>query len=94
VRTPAQTWSVLHRRAQHLAAVRFLVLASPALSECLARPPAPDDAALFDANAVHAVQTFTKAVTHHVDFLDVSFRAMAASGGFGFGRLVMLAKFV
>ena len=84
----------LHRLGLHLAAVRFLTLASPALARCLDRAAAPDDQALFDATAVHAVQTFTKAIAHHVDFLDVSFKAVASGPGLGFGRLVMLAKFI
>jgi lysine-N-methylase len=88
----------LHRLGLHVAAVRFLTLASPALARCLGRAAQAEDlaadVAAFDGAAVHAVQTFTKAITHHLDFLDVSYRAVAGSGGFGFGRLVMLAKFI
>ena len=84
----------LHRLGLHVAAVRFLTLASPSLARTLAAPPSAADQEIFDATAVHAVQTFTKAITHHLDFLDVSYRAVAKSGGAGFGRLVMLAKFV
>jgi lysine-N-methylase len=84
----------LHRLGLHVAAVRFLTLASPALARMLTAAPSADDDDVFAATAVHAVQTFTKAITHHLDFLDVSYRAVAKSGGAGFGRMVMLAKFI
>jgi hypothetical protein len=45
--------------------------------------------------AVDVVQTFTKAIGHHPDYLEAALhRGAVATGGFTFGRLVLLAKFV
>jgi hypothetical protein len=48
----------------------------------------------LDRVVVHVVQTFTKAIGHQVAYLDVAFRAARDSGGFSFGRLLVLAKFI
>jgi hypothetical protein len=60
----------------------------------LAAAPAPGDRAVLDRVVVHVVQTFTKAIGHQVAYLDVAFRAARDSGGFSFGRLLVLAKFI
>jgi len=79
----------LYRLAVHLAAVRLLTLLHPELAETSA------DQATMDRVAVDVVQTFTKAIGHHPDYLEAALhRGAAASGGFSFGRLVLLAKFV
>ena len=44
--------------------------------------------------AVHAIQTFTKVIGHHVEFTETLLRPAGETTGFTFGRLVMLAKFV
>jgi len=86
----------LYRLAVHLAAVRLLVVLHPALAERLAAAPdAPADGEVFDRVAVEAVQTFTKAIAHHPDYLDAAVnQAAARAGGVTFGQLVLLAKFV
>ena len=44
---------------------------------------------------VEAVQTFTKAIGHHPDYLDAALhRGAVQGGGFTFGQLVLLAKFI
>ena len=78
----------LYRLAVHLAAVRLLTVLHP---EAHADP----DRASMNRIAVDVVQTFTKAIGHHPDYLEAALhRGAAATGGFTFGRLVMLAKFV
>jgi lysine-N-methylase len=85
----------LYKLGIHLATVRFLTVMHPDLAERLAGSPDPEaDAKALDQVAVHVVQTFTKAIGHHLEYVDTLLRAGAESGGFTFGRLVMLAKFV
>lgn len=86
----------LYRMAVHLAAVRLLVVLHPALAERLAAAADPSsDGEVFDRVAVEVVQTFTKAIAHHPDYLDAAVNQGAArAGGFTFGQLVLLAKFV
>jgi lysine-N-methylase len=55
-------------------------------------PTAVADAAR--ASAILVVQTFTKAISHHSDFLDAIHEADDRPGGMTFGRLVLFAKFV
>lgn len=86
----------LYRLGIHLATVRFLTVMHPDLAARLAAP-ADDpqaDARALDATAVHVAQTFTKAIGHHLEYLETLLRSGAESGGFSFGRLVILAKFV
>jgi lysine-N-methylase len=84
----------LYKLQVQLAAIRFLTIAHPDLAALLAAPSAPDDRATFDRVVVHVAQTFTKAIGHQVAFLDAAFQAARDSGGFTFGRLLILAKFV
>lgn len=85
----------LTKLAIHLAAVRFLTVTHPEIAERLAAPPDPElDARTLDHAAVHAIQTFTKAIGHHLEFTETLLRPAGAATRFTFGRLVMLAKFV
>ncbi|HEY8924404.1 MAG TPA: hypothetical protein VIU64_08490, partial [Polyangia bacterium] len=86
----------LYRLAVHLCAVRLLVVLHPALAERLAGAPDPAaDGEVFDRVAVDVVQTFTKAIAHHPDYLDAAVnQAASRAGGVSFGQLVLLAKFV
>lgn len=86
----------LYRLAVHLAAVRLLVVLHPAIALRLEASPEPaGDGEVFDRVAVEAVQTFTKAIAHHPDFLDAAVnQAVSQAGGVSFGQLVLLAKFV
>lgn len=85
----------LYKLGLNLAVVKFLTLTSPDVAALLARPAdAEADRTAYDRAAVHVTQTFTKAIGHQLDYLDVTFRALAGSGGFGFGRFVPLGKLV
>jgi lysine-N-methylase len=84
----------LYKMLVQLAAIRFLTIAHPDLAAMLAAAPGPGDRAVLDRVVVHAVQTFTKAIGHQVAYLDLAFRSARDSGGFGFGRLLVLAKFI
>jgi lysine-N-methylase len=85
----------LTKLAAHLAAVRFLTVTHPEIAERLAAPADPiDDERTLDRVAVHAIQTFTKVIGHHVEFTETLLRPGGATTGFTFGRMVMLAKFV
>jgi len=82
----------LTKLAVYLAAVRFLTVTHPEIAECLAAPADPiEDERTLDRVAVHAIQTFTKVIGHHVEFTETLLRPAGAGT---FGRLVMLAKFV
>jgi hypothetical protein len=83
----------LYKMLVQLAAIRFLTFAHPDLAALLAGPPSSALRSTFDRVAVHVAQTFTKAIGHQVAYLDVAFRAGKDSGGFSFGRLLILAKF-
>ena len=85
----------LTKLAIHLAAVRFLTVTHPELAQRLAAPAdAIEDARTLDRVAVHAIQTFTKVIGHHVEFTETLLRPQGERTAFGFGRVVMLAKFV
>jgi lysine-N-methylase len=85
----------LTKLAAHLASVRFLTVTHPEIAERLAAPADPAaDASVLERVAVHAIQTFTKVIGHHVEFTEALLRPAGASTPFTFGRLVMLAKFV
>jgi lysine-N-methylase len=85
----------LTKLAAHLAAVRFLTVTHPEIAGRLAAPADPtEDMRTLDRVAVHAIQTFTKAIGHHVEFTETLLRPAGATAGFTFGRVVMLAKFV
>jgi hypothetical protein len=85
----------LYKLLVQLAAIRLLVVAHPDLAALLTASPAPGDRETFDRVAVHVVQTFTKAIGHQVAYLDMAFKSAAESGGgFTFGRLLVLAKFI
>jgi hypothetical protein len=78
----------LYRLAVHLAAVRLLAVLHPE-AHAATEPDA------MNRVAVDVVQTFTKAIGHHPDYLEAALhRGAVATGGFTFGRLVLLAKFV
>jgi hypothetical protein len=86
----------LYRLGIQLAAVRLLTVLHPEVAARLAAPPEPAaDQAVFERIVVNAVQTFTKAIGHHPDYLDAALhRGAAQGGGFTFGQLVLLAKFI
>jgi len=85
----------LTKLGMHLAAVRFLTVTHPDLAGRLAAAPdAAADAETFDRVAVHAIQSFTKAIGHHPRVHGDAAPSRRAAGSFSFGRLVMLAKFV
>jgi len=84
----------LYKLMIQLSAIRLLTVAHPDVAALLNDPPATGDRAVLDRVVVHVVQTFTKAIGHQVAYLDVAFRAAAESGGFSFGRLLVLAKFI
>jgi len=85
----------LTKLAVHLAAARFLTVTHPEIAERLAAPADPvADARVLERVAVHAIQTFTKMIGHHVEFTDALLRPAGVSTRFTFGRLVLLAKFV
>jgi lysine-N-methylase len=82
----------LYRLGIHLAAVRLLTTLHPDVEAMLSRAPdRRSDAEVLNRAAIHAVQTFTKAIGHHPEYLDAALRG---SGTITFGRLVLLAKFV
>lgn len=85
----------LYRMLVQVAALHLLTVGHPRL---VARPMAPpetnpDEAALNEV-VVHVTQTFTKAIDHQRQFLDVALSAGGEAGGFSFGRLLVLAKFL
>jgi lysine-N-methylase len=86
------------RLALALAAVRLVWTASPSLAARFEQ--APDralDAQVASQSAIEVIQTFTKAISHHVEYLAIVHQAnerASASGGVTFGRLVLFAKFV
>ncbi|HEX3695098.1 MAG TPA: flagellin lysine-N-methylase [Polyangia bacterium] len=85
----------LYRLAIQLAAVRFLTVTHPDLEARLAAPPdAAADEAVLSRVAIHAIQTFSKAIGHHRQYLDTIIHSRRQSGGFSFGQLVMLARFI
>jgi lysine-N-methylase len=85
----------LTKLAAHLAAVRFLTVTHPEIADRLAAPAdAAADARTLERVAVHAIQTFTKVIGHHVEFTEALLSPAGAPKRFTFGRLVMLAKFV
>lgn len=100
LRTPytdsASLLEALYRLGVHLAAVRLLTVLHPEMEARLAAPPEPAaDQPVFERIVVEAVQTFTKAIGHHPDYLDAALhRGASQGGGFTFGQLVLLAKFV
>ena len=99
LRTPytdaATLLEYLTKLGVHLAAVRFLTVTHPDLEAALADQPSYQSLhQIFDRVAIHAIQTFTKAIGHHVEYTEMLLRPPAGSAGFSFGRLVMLAKFV
>jgi lysine-N-methylase len=84
----------LYRMLIQLAAIRFLTVAHPDVAALLASAPAPGDRDVLDRVMVHVAQTFTKAIGHQVAYLDVAMKTAADSGGFTFGRLLVLAAFL
>ncbi|HEY4188766.1 MAG TPA: flagellin lysine-N-methylase [Polyangia bacterium] len=82
----------LYLLGMHLGAVRLLTVLHPDVEARLAEAPEPDaDAETLRRVAVHVVQTFTKAIGHHPEYLEAALRQ---TGPVTFGRLVLLAKFV
>ena len=82
----------LHRLATQLAAVRLLTVLHPRLADRLAAPAeSAADAATVERVAIDVVQIFTKAISHHPEYLNA---ALNQTGPATFGRLVLLAKFV
>jgi lysine-N-methylase len=87
------------RLALSLAAVRLVWTASPELAARLAQPAEPAlDAKVARQSAVTVIQTFTKALSHHVEYLGAVHRSYEQvsdhGGGITFGRLVLFASFV
>ena len=82
----------LHRLAVHLAAVRLLTVLHPDVAARLNAPPEPPrDAAAVERAAIETVQIFTKAISHHPEYLNAT---LNQHGSATFGRLVLLAKFL
>jgi lysine-N-methylase len=90
--------SYVGRLALVLAAVRLVWTATPALAARFEQTPDRAlDARVVSQSAIEVIQTFTKAISHHVEYLATVHQANekgAASGGVTFGRLVLFAKFV
>ncbi len=86
----------LYKLGIQLAALRLLTVGHPDLAERLAANPNPTlDRTGFDAVAVHAVQTFTKAISHHPEYLEAAIvRSATNSGGISFGQHVLIATFL
>lgn len=84
----------LGRLFVQLAAIRLLLAGHPEIEALLAQAPHPEDGGAFSRAAVEVIQSFTKAVTHNLPFLDAVLGANTDSGGFSFGRLALYAKFV
>lgn len=90
----------LNRLGRDLAALRLLWLCSPRLDE-LALAPTPTDAvdgalaarAISDAG-IEAIQSYTKAVSHNVEFVNALHDGDEEPGAVRFGSLILLAKFV
>ena len=81
--------------ALSLAAVRFLIAGAPSLRARFAAPAdASRDADAVARASIEVIQTFTKAITHHVDFLNAVAAVGDQPGGTTFGRLVLFAKFI
>lgn len=85
--------SYLGRLALSLSTIRFLWCGHPAVQARLEAPPdsATDTSTLADAG-VEVIQIFTKAVTHHVAFLEALHRPDEESRAVTFGRLLLFAK--
>ncbi len=86
----------LYKLGMQLGAVRLLTVGHPDLAARLAAAPNPTlDRAVFDAVVVHVVQTFTKAISHHPEYLEAAVvRSATSSGGISFGQHVLIAKFL
>jgi len=84
----------LGRLLVQLAAIRLLLAGHPSVGAMLARAPQPDDGGILSQAAVEVIQSFTKAITHNLPFLDTVLGANQETGGFSFGRLALYAKFV
>jgi len=84
----------LGRLMVQLAAIRLLLAGHPSVAAMLGRPAQPEDGGMVSHAAVEIIQSFTKAVTHNLPFLDTVLGANQDTGGFSFGRLALSAKFV
>lgn len=92
---PALTEYIFNLGLQ-LAAVRLLIVGHPEVAARLAGEPDPvEDRAVLERVSVHVIQTYTKAISHHPEYLEAAIPRSAATGGrITFGRLVLLAKFM
>ena len=92
---PALTEYIFNLGVQ-LAAVRLLIVGHPEVAARLAAvPDAREDRAVLERVSVHVIQTYTKAISHHPEYLEAAIPRSAAPGGrITFGRLVLLAKFM
>lgn len=84
----------LGRLMVQLAAIRLLLAGHPSVEAMLARASQADDGGILSHAAVEVIQSFTKAITHNLPFLDTVLGANQETGGFSFGRLALYAKFV
>jgi len=91
----------LSRLGRDLAALRLLWLGSPRLDEfATGSSPATDEAdhavaarVISDAG-IEAIQAYTKAVSHNVDFLKAIHAGDDQAGNVRFGSLILLARFI
>ena len=87
--------SYLGRLSSSLAAIRLLWTAMPELEAQWEKAPETGaDIRVASASAIHVIQTYTKAVSHHAEFLNAVHQVNDQPGGATFGRLVLIAKFV
>lgn len=81
------------RLALSVAAIRLVWTASPELAARFEQPPDRSvDARVAVQAAITVIQTFTKAISHHVEYLSAVHEAH--DRGMTFGRLVLFAKFI
>ncbi len=82
----------LYRLGVHVGAVRLLTVLHPDLEALLAAAPDETaDAQTVERVAIHVAQTFTKAISHHPEYLVAALHQPRPPS---FGRLVLLAKFL
>jgi lysine-N-methylase len=87
------------RLALALAAIRLVWTASPELAARFGQPAERAlDGQVASQTAVTVIQIFTKAISHHVEYLSAVHRSHEQvsdnGGGITFGRLVLFARFV
>lgn len=90
----------LNRLGRDLAALRLLWLCSPRLDELVQAPPQEDaaDGALaasaISEAGIETIQSYAKAVSHNVEFLNALHDGDEEPGAVRFGSLILLSRFV